>query len=83
MATAISATLPPVTYVPDDQTSEVQLLYQQGLSSAEIATILGLSVGAVNGYLGTAVPGVVSLPSPPAPTPAPVVSSFPSVSVVA
>ncbi len=42
MATAISATLAPVTYVPAAQASQVTLLYQQGVSPAEIAAILDL-----------------------------------------
>jgi predicted transcriptional regulator len=51
MVTAITAALPPVTYVPAAQRTQVQTLYQQGVSPAKIAAILGLSPVAVYGYL--------------------------------
>jgi hypothetical protein len=81
MATAISATLAPVTYVPAAQASQVTLLYQQGVSPAEIAAILDLSAAAVDGYLGITPAGVVLLPTLAA-TPTSGGSAFPSISTV-
>lgn len=81
MATAISATLAPVTYVPAAQASQVTLLYQQGVSPAEIAAILDLSAAAVDGYLGITPAGVVLLPTLAA-KPTSGGSAFPSISTV-
>ena len=82
MASTISATLPPVTYVPAAQTSKVQLLHRQGVSPAEIAAILDLSTAAVDGYLGITPVGVVLQPTLAAAA-TPVGSPLPSISTVA
>jgi hypothetical protein len=81
MATAISATQAPVTYVPAAQTSQVLQLYQRGVSPAQIAAILALSAAAVDGYLGIAPAEVVLLPTL-AEAPTAVGSPFPSTDIV-
>jgi Putative ATPase subunit of terminase (gpP-like) len=63
MASPISATSASATYIPAAQTSQIQQLYQQGVSPAEIAAMLGLSTAAVDGYLGIGAPAVVALPT--------------------
>lgn len=60
MTTAISATLAPATYVPSAQVSQVELLFQQGVSPAEIAAMLGLSTAVVDGYLGISAPATAA-----------------------
>ena len=70
------------TYVPAAQTSQIQLLFQQGVSPAEIAAMLGLSTAAVDGYLGIGNTGSTVPPSP-AQTPATTGSAFPSISTIA
>lgn len=62
MASPISATSASATYVPAAQTSQIQQLYQQGVSPAEIAAMLGLSAAAVDTYLGIGAPPVAALP---------------------
>jgi Putative ATPase subunit of terminase (gpP-like) len=62
-AITASATTASAAYVPAAQISQIQLLYQQGVSPAEIAAMLGLSAAAVDGYLGIGTPGVVLLPT--------------------
>src|ERR1700733_14338930 len=61
------------------QTTQIQTLYQQGVSPAEIAAILGLSATAVDGYLGIAAPGA-SVLAGLAPVSGPTGSAFPSIS---
>lgn len=72
----------PGKLVPSSQTFHVQLLYQQGVSPAEIAEILDLSAAAVDGYLGITAAEVVLLPTL-ATKPVPAGSPFPSISTIA
>ena len=52
MASAISATLPPLTYIPAAAGTQAKLLHSEGLSASEIGSILGLTSATVDNYLG-------------------------------
>jgi DNA-directed RNA polymerase specialized sigma24 family protein len=57
------------TIVDLSESTQALTLQQQGQSPAEIAQTLGISVAAVDGYLGIAVPTVAPTPAPVQATP--------------
>jgi hypothetical protein len=69
------------TYVPAAQTSQIQLLFQQGVSPAEIAAMLGLSLSAVDGYLGVGNTASAAAASPTQ-TQTTTGSAYPTISTV-
>jgi predicted transcriptional regulator len=84
MATSISATLPPIAYVPAAAGAQATLLYHQGVTPSEIGSILGLSAATVDSYLGIASNSAAAASSLPQTTELSLVShASPGISVFA
>jgi DNA-directed RNA polymerase specialized sigma24 family protein len=84
MATSISATLPPIAYVPAAAGAQATLLYHEGVTPSEIGSILGLSASTVDSYLGIASNSATSAASVPQATESSLVNqALPKISVFA